>query len=523
MQFAVLKSDLNMKPFAHAKGKRFDLNASTSVAQQKMHLLEALEALGKIVPVEDDIKLDDYKTLCARPDTIMVTVHHALPYGRVPRRLLLHSLGDFMLTSVYFNHEHFAGNTINLMTSRLQAQRIKEHLGEAAPGLGVFTPRLKQDNFYPPSREEKASARGKMKLAKNTKHIVYAGRWLSNKGICQVIRALNLWPLDSVKISFAGNFEPPFMINQTGANHHTFSAYFEREVVRRNCHTQLYLLKAHGPEALRELLWSADLFVYPSIHEDENFGMVPREAVLCGVPVVVTDFCGLGQLGRGVGGLLPTYPTLAGPRYSLKVLRDLIADGLSTSKDKLNKNIRFVSAECYPLTAMADLKRAAETLMRQPLVKDLPTPKAAGSELFSRLLRYADPGILEAVLAKNKPIPDGLLVDGTGCYNKEIAYNKFLSTIQGFYTTVDKPPLIEAGSVLRGFSRLALWQEEKALVELGFPGPRVKRYGDKDWHDLLACIEIQPDQEIILCPRTVDQLRLVRELVELGYLVPDIW
>ena len=351
MQFAAFKGDLNMKHFSHAKGKRFDLNASTSVAQQKMHLLETLKGLGTIVPMDDDIKLDDYKTLCARPDTILVTVHHALPWAQVPRRLLLHSLGDFMLTSVYFDYEHFAGNTINLMTSRLQAQRLKEHLRQAAPGLGVFTPRLKVDNFYPPSPKEKIAAREKMKLAKDTKHIVYAGRWLSNKGICQAVRALNLWPLSNIKISFAGNFEPGFVISQTGTNHHTFSSYFEREALRRNCHTRLDLLKAHGPQALRELLWSADLFVYPSIHEDENFGMVPREAVLCGVPVVVTDFCGLGQLGRGVGGLLPTYPTLAGPRYSLKTLRDLMTEGLKTTKDKLKKNIRFVFQECDRIQA----------------------------------------------------------------------------------------------------------------------------------------------------------------------------
>jgi glycosyltransferase involved in cell wall biosynthesis len=521
MQFAVLKPDLNMKKFSHARGKRFNLDSSTSVAQQKVHLLETLETLGKVVAIEANIKRPDYKALCSRPDTIIVTIHHPLPWERVPRRNLLHSLGDYMLTNVYFNHENFAPNTVNLMTSLLQAQRIKKHLRQACPGLGVFTPRLKADHFYPPSRSEKKSARQKLRLAEGTKHIVYAGRWLATKGICQVIRAFNLWPMEDVRISLAGNFEPDFVLSQTQASHHTFADFFGRESAGRNRGVQLEMLKAHGPDALRQLLWSADLFVYPSIHEDENFGMAPREAVLCGVPVVVSDFCGLGQLGRGVGGLLGTYPTLAGPRYSIKALRDLIAKGFGTTQRELNKNIGFVTKECDPDSARTDLKHAIQTLLRQPLIQDLPSPKSGRRELLSNLLRYADSGILQAVIEKKRPVPAGLLVDGTGCFNKEFAYHKFLSAIQGFYTTVDKPAAVEPGEVLRGFWRLALWKEEQALVEMGFPGPRFKRYDKNDWSILTACVRGLPDQEIEVCPVTGQQLDLARELIDLGYLVPD--
>jgi len=521
MQFAVFKPDLNMKDFSHARGKRFNLDSSTSVAQQKGHLLETLGTLGKVVTIDPNIKRPDYKALCSRPDTIIVSVHHPLPWGKIPRRLLLHSLGDYMLTSVYFDQEHFAPNTVNLMTSALQARRLKEHLKQACPGLGVFTPRLKSANFYPPSRSQKTTARRKSGLASGTKHIVYAGRWLATKGICQVIRALNLWPMENVRISLTGNFELDFVLSQTQASHHTFADFFGREAAGRNSRVQLKMLKAHGPDALRQLLWSADLFVYPSIHEDENFGMAPREAVLCGVPVVVSDFCGLGQLGRGVGGLLATYPTLAGPRYSLKSLRDLIAGGFSTTREELNKNIGFVTKECDPDSAVTGLKAAAWELLRQPLIQDLPSPKAGRSELLSNLLRYADSGILQAVIEKKRPVPEGLLVDGTGCFNKEFAYHKFLSAIQGFYTTVDKPVAVEPGSVLRGFWRLALWKEEKALVEMGFPGPRLKRYSRDDWVSLTACIRVLPDQEIEVCPVTSQQLGLARELIDLGYLVPD--
>jgi glycosyltransferase involved in cell wall biosynthesis len=521
MRCAVFKEDLNLKNFSHARGTRFNLDASTSVAQQKGHLLETLESIATIVPVEADISRAEYKALCSRQDTILVTVHHRLPWDTLPRRLLLHSLGDYMLTNVYFDHQHFSPNTINLMTSRLQAQRLKQHLGKAAPGLGVFTPRLKINDFYPPSPAQKTAARRKLGLPGKAKHIVYAGRWLATKGVCQVIRALNLWPMDNVRLTLAGNYEPGFALSQTHASHHTFAGFFARETAGRNSRVTLDMRRACGPAALRELLWSADVFVYPSIHEDENFGMAPREAVLCGVPIVVSDFCGLGQLGRGVGGLLATYPTLAGPRYSLKQLRDCIAGRCATGQRDVRDNFDFVTKECDPKAARDDLKRAAESLLRQPLIKDLPSPKYARRELLAHLLRYADSGIAQAIIEKNRSLPEGLLADGTGCYNKEFAYHRLLSVIQSFYTTVNTPVRIEPRAVARGFWRLALWPEERAVVEIGFPGPRMKHYAREDWEVLTACVRFLPGGEIEFCPVNARQCALVQELIAMGYCVPD--
>jgi len=521
MQFAIFKADLKMGHYAHARGKRFELNSSTSVAQHKAHLFDTLKELGAIVPVDGMISLKDYKALCARPDTVLATMHGCPPWD-VPRRLLSHSLGDFMLVGGFFDPDVFSPNAVNIVTSAWQAKRLREHLGQAAPQLVAFTPRLKEDNFYPPSLKEKAAARKKMKVNGDVKHIVYAGRWLANKGISQLIRALNLWPMKNVKVTLVGNFEPAFVINQSGSTHLTFGDHFLRETVQRNQAVALSMLKTHGPDELRELLWSADVFVYPSVHEDENFGMAPREAVLCGVPVVVTDFCGLGQLGRGVGGLLPTYQTLAGPRYSLRQLRDLIGASFAVKQPRLEKNIRFVKDECDPAQAKADLKTALERLIKIPLAPAVSRVRDR-VKIFNELLCYADSGILQAIVGKKQSIPQGLLVDGTGRYSKEFLYHKLLSTTQGFYTTYDHPPQIKPGDILKGFFRLSLWQEEKALAEIGFPGPRVKRYNDNDWRDLVACVEAHPGQELTIVPRTSDQLRMAQELVELGYLVPDIW
>jgi glycosyltransferase involved in cell wall biosynthesis len=49
-----------------------------------------------------------------------------------------------------------------------------------------------------------------------------------------------------------------------------------------------------------EALADADVVVYPS--QDEVFGLVPLEALLCHTPVVVADDSGCGEVVRNVGG-----------------------------------------------------------------------------------------------------------------------------------------------------------------------------------------------------------------------------
>jgi glycosyltransferase involved in cell wall biosynthesis len=78
---------------------------------------------------------------------------------------------------------------------------------------------------------------------------------------------------------------------------------------------------------------SPDVFAYPSFHEDEASGNAAHDAVLSGLPAVVTDWCGLGQLGRNNrGGAIPTYATLGGVRYSLRSLRNRLESALAAER-----------------------------------------------------------------------------------------------------------------------------------------------------------------------------------------------
>jgi glycosyltransferase involved in cell wall biosynthesis len=60
-----------------------------------------------------------------------------------------------------------------------------------------------------------------------------------------------------------------------------------------------------GPTQKSELMKLADLFVFPS--RKENFGLAAAEAVAAGLPVVVTEGCGIAALVRDRAGLVCRY------------------------------------------------------------------------------------------------------------------------------------------------------------------------------------------------------------------------
>jgi hypothetical protein len=96
-----------------------------------------------------------------------------------------------------------------------------------------------------------------------------------------------------------------------------------------------------------------------------------------------------------------------------------------------------------------------------------------------------------------------------------------LTVVQAVHSARPAPPRVERRIKLRGFWRLAFWPKEQALVEFGFPGPRIKRYPKHLWEELKkSCLCEKPGEYVIL-PDNKLQIEIAQELVDLGYLVSD--
>lgn len=500
------------------------LDLYTSVNQQKAHFFETLGNIGEIMQIEPSLSNEELSIYCSQSDTVYGAFHQE-PRENLSCRLLQHTKGSLMLTEGFNCGWSFHDSTMNIVTTKKQLDQLKNGLNSAAPRMGVFTPRLNERDFYLPDNKIISSAKKQRCIENDCFHLVYAGRFLANKGICQLIRALNIWPIAKIQITLIGNVEPNFHISQSNAIHITFDDFFKREVVDRNQRVRLVIERALQQRNLREIYWSSDCFIYPSFHEDENFGMAPREAMLCGVPFIVTDFCGLGQLYDARGGIIKTYPTLGGIRFSLKSLRHQIEmihswnNKQRTENRIFNKD--FVKEECDQTRALLSLKMSIEEILKlQP-----GSPLVGGWRSKERIDRWAEIGpesFKKAISKACSPPPEGLYVDGTG-YASDGWYSEphFLQAIQAFYTTYNFSPVVKKGSCYRGFWRVAIWPEEKSLLEFGFPGPRIKRFNMDDWRIITDIAKHVFNGEIEFWPTSIKSVEVVQQLVDLGYLVPD--
>jgi hypothetical protein len=522
VHFYAFKGDLDSLPLPQKSEGGVSLDSSTSVRKLKAHFFECVRSLGNLTSLDEGLSNTELASIFQQPHAVLALVHWTDDYRRsyaVPKRTLAHSLGGFLLPELLSGHfTMHRTNTICLVTTAHQKARVEEHLRAAAPRMAVFTPKLNEALFYPPTPKERRAARAALELSEQDIHIVYAGRWLATKGICQVLRALRMWPIANVKTTLVGGYERSFLIELTAASHYTFPRFFQREFIAGCQEEKLRMCEPLASDNLRNMLWSADLFVYPSVHEDENFGMAPREAVLCGVPVVVADFSGLHPLMSLMPwGGVATYPTLSGPRYSLWQLRRTIVEAVRARGWNAATCAAAVRDECNPEVSRSNVRTAVEGLLEAPLGEPIDI-REAQKKGRRELFRYADGKVVMAFAEQKKEPPDGALVDGTGTSDQTW---QLLRVTQGFYTTLEQPPRVEPGSRLRGFFRTGLWKEEKAFVEFGFPGPRMKRYDRRSWGSLVSCVTTEKRTGITLRPKDKTQIALAQELVDFGYLVPD--
>lgn len=504
--------------------KNFKLNSETSVLKVKAHFFEALSEVGEIRKFSqaDAIAGGNLAHALNSQNALVASFHEPPP--ELPCRLLQHTKGGLMLPGGFLSGWTFRESTMNLVETTRQKRQLETSLGGLSIELGVFAQRLATDIFQPLAAERRKRAGSNTSDFTRGRRLVYAGRMIPNKGIAQLIRCLNLWPIKKTTLALIGDYEPSFPISQAGGDCALFESWFQREVVARNRDVFLKIFPSMPQSLLVHKFWNSDAFLYPSFHEDEASGNAAHEAVLSGIPAIVTDWCGLGQLGRNTqGGAIATYPTLGGVRYSLLSLRRQIATVTADSRrwdgESAFADSQWVKTIFDPSWMRDSVRKSIGILLGRSVD---PAPES-GWRCPTHLKKLASfyPGPFQDALSHHSDAdPDGLYVDGSGYRNDSYSEARFLTAIQGFYTTWPTSPQLQIGIRLHGFWRVGVWDDERALVEFGFPGPRLLRFSKEEWQSVRSSARPIGFGEIDFVILDEVTASILQRAVDLGYLVP---
>ena len=118
-----------------------------------------------------------------------------------------------------------------------------------------------------------------------------------------------------------------------------YRAYLERRARDSGVASRIILTGPLYDEEKKAAFTEADLFVLPSRYE--NFANVAAEAIACGVPVIITPYCGIRSLVDGRAGLVvpPEKQPLAAALYQMvhdTALRHRLKEGCRAVTNQLS-------------------------------------------------------------------------------------------------------------------------------------------------------------------------------------------
>jgi len=200
--------------------------------------------------------------------------------------------------------DRFLQNAAQIIaTSEMERDELL-HEGVSPEKLAVRYNGIDEDaSASPPSR---GSFRAKWRISSNEPLILFLGRLIPRKGADVLIDAFSQACPEFGRLVIAG---PE---GEAG-----YLAYLKRHAVESGAATRVLFTGPLYGEEKKAVLADADLFVLPSRYE--NFANSAAEAIGCGLPVIVTESCGICSLIDGRAGLVigPEQNALAAALYRL--------------------------------------------------------------------------------------------------------------------------------------------------------------------------------------------------------------
>lgn len=259
-----------------------------------------------------------------------------------------------ILTRLSGRYRHFSAyekavfapesSTQILMISALQQPIFVRHYGTQQTRFHLLPPGISRDRKAPPNAAEvRAIFRREFKLDVDDLLIVQIGSGFKTKGLDRSLKALAALPdklRHRVRMLVIGQDDPkPFLV----------------QIKALGLSKQVEILK--GRDDIPRFLLGADLLIHPAYNE--NTGTVLLEALVAGLPVLVTDICGYAHyIGEAEAGVV-----LASP-FSQKALNLALSKMLQNPKQR-----QAWSRNALHYAQDADLysmpERAADIILRR--------------------------------------------------------------------------------------------------------------------------------------------------------------
>jgi UDP-glucose:(heptosyl)LPS alpha-1,3-glucosyltransferase len=165
-----------------------------------------------------------------------------------------------------------------LLISETEKIKFEQHYHTPSSRMHMLPPGISQDRRAPPDAAGRRMAkRTELGLSDDDHALLFVGSGFIKKGLGRAIRAL----ANAEKSGSSSNLRL-YVVGQDK------EARFRRLAARLNVSNEVFFLG--GRDDIPDLLLAADALIHPA--KDEAAGIVLLEALVAGLPVLVTDVCG---------------------------------------------------------------------------------------------------------------------------------------------------------------------------------------------------------------------------------------
>ncbi len=256
------------------------------------------------------------------------------------------------------------GHTEILTISPVQTPIFQRHYRTPRERFHPLPPGIERDRAAPSNRRAaRARVRGELGLAESERLLLFIGSGFVTKGLIRVLRGMGALPrnlLDETRLYVLGQ-------DKVG--------YFERTARRLGLADRVRFLG--GRDDVPDFLLAGDGLVLPAL--DEMAGLVILEAMIAGLPALVTENCGYAGYLRDAGaGLITPAPFRQGV-FNAQLVELLTSE----ERGRWSRNGRAVAndANIYRMapTAADLIKRFARARNVRSADKPQKSPKRAAT------------------------------------------------------------------------------------------------------------------------------------------------